>query len=366
VKGAPVFTSYDLHANLTRARVESADALQSYLTNPHRDHVRVGARAARVLLSMLRGRARPTVAWRSLPMVLGGGTTIDFLPTMLPVFVRLRALLRSRGVLAASVNMCHPWNAHPELGWSTAVVTDHDRALAERLADELAEMCWERRHVRPPRFLSPTEAIEQARRSFVRRRLGTMLLVDLSDLVGAGGPGDATGIAAALLAHGDDLRAFVPIRAARAIAELWPRAEGSEITCTVGNPPLVVRGLVDRKVERTRFGRTIVLAVKELSLVLVERPPLVMKPAFYTDVGLDPWRADIVVVKTLFPALAHFAAVNRRTLLVASGGVTDLEAARGLGRDGPVSPFDDVEDWRPADRRRRGQMRSPGESPGAS
>jgi microcystin degradation protein MlrC len=147
--GAPVVVSHDLHGNLTRARVEAADAIVAYHTNPHRDHARVGHRAARIAIGAALGELRPVMAWRSLPMILGGGSTLDFLAPMRAVFARVARAERRGEALAASVLMAHPWNSDPGLGWSTVVVSDGDRGAAERLADELERHTPLRR--RPPR-----------------------------------------------------------------------------------------------------------------------------------------------------------------------------------------------------------------------
>lgn len=361
VGGAPVVATYDLHTNETRERIAACDAAQSYQTNPHRDHARVGRRAGELLIGMLEGSVRPAGAWRSLPMVLGGGLTIDFLPPMLEVFLRLRWMARDRRVLAASVNMCHPWNDHPSLGWSTSVFTNGDGALADRLADELAELCWARRHHLPPRFASASEAVARARKATLARRLGAVLMADLSDVVTAGAPGENTGILKALLEEGQGMTSYVPLRDPAAIAELWGRPEGSEVEVSVGGKldpkrgeALVVKGRIQTKGRFHGFERMVVLACGGVRLVLVEGPAIVMRPSFYEQIGLDLWRADVIVVKNFFPFLLFFAKVNRKTLLVRTSGVTDLDAARELTFDGPVHPFDPVDDWRAADRRRRG------------
>ena len=49
------------------------------------------------------------------------------------------------GVLAATYFPSQPWMDLSELGWATVVVADGDRALAQAKADELAQMCWQRR-----------------------------------------------------------------------------------------------------------------------------------------------------------------------------------------------------------------------------
>ena len=125
-------SSHDLHGNVTRARIAACDALVAYHTNPHRDHARTGAKRRRDRDRHSRAARRGrTIAWRSLPMLLGGGKTIDFLAPMRAVFRRMRRAERRGEVLAASTFMVHPWNDDPALGWSTVVV-ERDAARAER------------------------------------------------------------------------------------------------------------------------------------------------------------------------------------------------------------------------------------------
>src|SRR5207237_183466 len=92
---APLFSAWASSSGpLTRDRVAAADAIVAYGTNPHRDHARVGRKAAEILCGIAAGTLRPTTAWRSLPLLLGGGRTIDFLPPMRAVFRRMRAAER--------------------------------------------------------------------------------------------------------------------------------------------------------------------------------------------------------------------------------------------------------------------------------
>jgi hypothetical protein len=80
---------------------------------------------------------------------------------------------------------------------------------------------------------------------------------------------------------------------------------------------------------------------------------MVMRPTFYTNVGLSPWKADIVMVKNFFPFLMFFFAYSRKTIFVRTSGTTDFDAAFKLEFDGPMHPRDPVADWRPRDRWRR-------------
>ena len=363
---APVIVTHDLHANLTEARVRGALAVISYKTNPHRDHFARGHQAGRLLLRSLRGEVKPVTAWRSLPMFLGGGTTLDLLPPMLAVYARLHLAERLGTALAASVNMCHPWNSDPGLGWSTCVTTDGDRDAAERLADSLAEMCWARKDTLPPVFASADEAIAEAKAARFARRLGAVVLADASDVVTAGASGENTALLAALLRQAPELRSFVPLRAPTTVAELWGRAEGERVEVTLGgvldpghSEPLLVRGRILNKRENPGFKRTVVLVCEGVHIVLTEGPAVTIKPDFFTQAGLDPWKADVLVVKNFFPFRLFFAALARKTIYVKTRGATDFDAASGLSFDGPMHPRDPVTDWREADARRRSSVGRP-------
>lgn len=359
--GAPLVVSHDLHGNVTRGRIAAVDALVAYQTNPHRDHARTGHKAGRIVIGAALGELRPAMAWRSLPMILGGGRTIDFLAPMRAVFRRMHRAERDGEALAASTLMVHPWNDDPHLGWSTVAVTDGDAAAADRLADELAELCWARRHDPPPTFQTASEAIASARRAWVRRRLGCVTIADVSDVVTAGAPGDSTHLLRALLAEATGLVTYCAVRDPAAIGQLWSRAGGERVALSIGgtldpemSSPLPVTGEIVSKHDRHGFGKTVVLAVEHLRIVITEGPAMVMRPAFYTDVGLPIWKADIVVVKNFIPFLMFFVAYNRKALFARTRGRSDFDAAFQLSFDGPMHPRDVVDDWRERDRIRRG------------
>lgn len=357
----PIAMTLDLHANLTQRRVDAVDFLVAYHTNPHRDHVAVGQRAGEILVRQITGDARPTTAWRTLPMYLGGGTTIDFLPTMRPLFRWMKQQQKNPKVLDCSLFTCHPWNDSPDLGWSTHITTDGDPALAESLAEELADLAWGVRKVPVPYLPSIEEAIETAKRAGLARRLGAVVFADLSDVVTAGSVGENTRIIRALLAEGSDLKAYVPIRDADAVAALWDKPEGSTATVTIGGkldparePSLDVTARILGKFERAPYGKSITLQMGETIACVTSGPPICMKPAFFRHHGLDPWKADVLVVKNFFPFRLFFAAIARKTVNVRTEGITDFDAVNELEFREPLWPQTDVPAWRPTDRRRRG------------
>lgn len=362
VGSVPISVSLDLHANLTPRKLAQIDLLAAYHTNPHRDHARTGERAGQVLVDTVLGRVRPVSTWRSLPMVIGGGLTLDFLPPMLPIFWRLRSLENKvSGVLLANAFMSHLWLDTPELGWAVQVTTDGDRAQADRVADELADRLWAVRHKMPPELPSPEQAIATARAARIRRLAGVVAMCDASDVVGAGGPGDRTEMLDAALRLGRDLSWLIPLRDPDAIAALADRRVGEEVALSVGatldparSRPLAVRGRLRRFEVSEAFGRVAVLDLGHVQLVITEGAALAMKPEFYLDRGLDLWKADVVVVKSFFPFRIYFAKYLRKSIYVRTGGgTTDFDAWKQMTFARPTWPADPVDDWRPIDRARR-------------
>jgi microcystin degradation protein MlrC len=209
-------------------------------------------------------------------------------------------------------------------------------------------------------FPTAKEAIEEARSAKVRRKLGCVVMADASDVVTAGAPGDSTHLLRALLAEAGGLVTYCAVRDPHAIAKLWLNAPGDRVALAIGgtldparSTPLPVVGNIVSKHEQHGFGKTVVLAVDHLRIVITEGPSMVMRPTFYTNVGLSPWKADIVVVKNFFPFLMFFLAYSRKTIFVRTSGTTDFDAAFVLPFDGPMHPRDPVADWRGRDKARR-------------
>lgn len=357
----PIAVSHDLHANLTRERMQLCDVLCAYHTNPHRDHASTGFRTGRLLVRMLQQKIRPRMAWRSLPMFLGGGANLDFWPPLRSLFARMRRIATRPGMLDASVLTVHPFNDHPELGWSTVAIADGNVASADAYADELAEAAWAVRKALPPEFLSAGEAIQRARASRLARKLGCILFVDTSDVVTAGAPGENTALIRALIEEGADLRSLVVVRDPVAVATLTRLAIGSAVEISLGgrldpthNTPLVVQGTLRTKKREPGFERMAVIDVGRTSIVVVEGPALSFHPSVYKTVGLDPLAADVVVVKSYFPPLLYFSPYYRKVYFVKTRGITDWDSVHALPFDGPMWPRDDVREWRQRDTKRRG------------
>jgi len=348
-----IAVSYDLHANLSAGLVEPVDVLVGYRTNPHWDLTPTGFRAGNRLIRVLRGECRPVHAWRKLPIILGGGVTIDFLAPMRGVFRFLRALERDPRVLTASLFMVHPYTTAEALGWAVHVSTDGDAALANRLADELADRVWAERDVPLPPMRAVDDALDEVARG-AWKRLGPVTLVDVDDITGAGAPGGNTHIVKALARNDRGLRAYVPVNDAALVRELWDVAPGTRRGVVLrGTPgygmpevPLDAR-IVARAT--TDFGRAVRLDVGSFHVVVTEAAPLPIRPSFWAAVGLVARDAHLIVQKNFFHYRIFYVATSFHHIPVVSDGATSLERVRRAHYAVPMHPQTRIADWRPWD-----------------
>ncbi|MCP4441373.1 MAG: M81 family metallopeptidase [Aureispira sp.] len=359
-KKVVIAVSFDCHAILTKPKVECADIICTYKTNPHRDYARTGHQTGDLLIQKILGKIKLNTAWRSIPMILGGGTGVDFLAPMASVFRRMRRMEKIPGVLSASIYMCHPFLSHPDTGWGVHVITDNNQELAEILADELSERCWKARAHRYSDFVEVDDVINKAKKSVVARKTGTITLCDASDVVGAGGTGENTNLLRKLLTDAKPLTCYVPIRDPHAIEELWGQDLGAEIEMAIGgklqpefNETVFVKGSLFTKKETDAFGRIAVLDLGHVKLVITEGFAFALKPAFYRDLGLNAWAPDITVVKSFFHFRLYYLFISRKSYYVRTSGITDIDIILTVKTTDPVYPNVDLATWREVDWKRR-------------
>lgn len=340
--GTKIAVSYDLHANLTAGLVDPVDVLVAYRSNPHWDLAPTGFRAGRRLVRAIRGETRPVHAWRKLPMLLGGGNTIDFLAPMRGVFRDMKRLERDRRVVSASLFMVHPFTDAEQLGWAAHVSADRDEELAHELVDRLAERLWEMRKIDLPPMFDPIDAIDEARRTRWRMA-GPITFVDVDDIVGAGAPGGNTHIVAALAAHGNGLVSYAAMHDPALVGELWGAEPGARRRVLLrGTPgydmPEVPLDVTVVARAENDFGRVVRLDSGDLRVVATERPPLPIHPSFWSAVGLSARHADVIVQKNFFHYRMFYLGTSFRHIPVVSAGATSLVRARARFRSTPLSP----------------------------
>jgi microcystin degradation protein MlrC len=350
----PVGISHDLHANVTRKRAALATFIVGFKTNPHRDFYRTGYDSGKILAGTVLGKVHPVMTVRKMRVLKGGGMNIDFLAPMNKVFKLLARAEKRKGVLSTSFFPVHIWLDDEELGWTTVAVTDGDEALAAKTADEIADMAWSIRAVPQGKSWTAEAAVAEAKKRWLARKTGAVVICDVADCTSAGAPGENTAILKALLEGAPDLVSYVPIRDTEVALALWGKPKGGTVTVTVGgkldaryNRPLEFTGEILAQGE-SEVGKTVVLRYKGVHLIVCELGPPAKTPKFFTGLGLGVWKADVIVVKNLFPFRYNFIAVNRKTFDVETPGVSSVDVFslgyRNIPR--PIYPLDEVGSWR--------------------
>jgi len=294
-----------------------------------------------------------------VPMVVPASTHIHHLPGPFQRLMQAAAAAETGSLLSASVFTVQPWLDIAEMGCATVAVADGDPALAARVAAELAELAWAEREAFLDLELVP---IDEAVARALTAPAGPVVLSDLADGTGAGSPGDATAVVAALLAADPAEPALVCVRDPEAAATAIAAGVGGTVDLDVGgkldsiyNRPVRLNGTVTFAGPASfRFGgggytgvemdmgRCAVVRAGNVSVLLLGNAVMTVDPAMYRAVGLEPADAKIVVVKSHIQFRAGYDGIAKEIILLDSPGMsTDhLETLPWQKLERPMFPFD--------------------------
>jgi microcystin degradation protein MlrC len=225
----PIVVSLDLHANLTPAMVERADALAVYRTYPHVDMAETGAEAAR-LMELLLGGARLARVLRPLPYLVplnAQCTDADPCRDLYRLVADSQHGAIARTDFAAGFPAADIYDAGPAM-----LVQGTDPGAAARTADALLAAAIVAESRFDGSMMPAAEAVRQAQRGARPGR--PVVLAEVQDNPGGGGSSDGTGLLRALVAERAERAALALLRD-QAAAEAAHRAGiGTELGLELG------------------------------------------------------------------------------------------------------------------------------------
>jgi len=172
-----------------------SDGLIAYRENPHADAREAARDAALLLDGLMQTEDRPATVWEHPPIMWPpGGTATDSEP-MLSLEERAREIEAEMPDIVVNVLAGFPFADVPEAGVSFSAVTGGDLELARGALRELNVIASSLREAGN----RPGMPLEDAMLLLKQHREGPVLLVESSDSVGAGAPGDATRVLRALV-----------------------------------------------------------------------------------------------------------------------------------------------------------------------
>jgi len=330
----PVVASLDLHANVTRAMVEHADALVAYRTYPHVDMAETGARAARVLDQMLRAGKRPQGRFHQLDYLTGIPSQCSFIEPCKGIYEELNRLEATSGAVL-SFTPGFPMADFADCGMSVFGYGSVD--AVERLRGAVAD-------AEKDFAMELHEAPDAVRRA---RDLGEpgapVVLADTQDNPGAGGNGDTTGLLKALI-HQDAQDAVLGMLIDPASAQRAHEAgQGSTVVFSMGglsripgDAPLKGEFTVERlgdgrftctgpmfKGFRMTLGPMALLrsrAAPGVRVVLASRKCQAADQEMFRHLGVQPRQSRIVALKSSVHFRADFEPIAKEVLVVKSPG----------------------------------------------
>jgi microcystin degradation protein MlrC len=359
----PIGMTNDMHANLSPAMIDGTTVTTVYRTNPHLDARDRGLECAGLVVRAIRGEIRPVQALEQIPAAIEIVRQYTVVSPMREICEDLDAVLRRPGILTASVAEGYPWADVEEMGMSFLAVSDGDPSIARDAARWMAQRAWNRREDFVGREPSADDALRAADLAATPDAGGPVVLMDVGDNIGGGGPGDSTILLEA--AHRLGVRGFLCIlfdpAAVRRCAEA---GEGGEVTTTVGahtdqrhGQPVRVTGRV-RRLSGGRWedpepvhggyrffdaGPTAVLDTTDgATIVVTTRLIAPVSLAQLPAAGVDPREPRIIAAKGVVSPRPAYERVASQILLVDTPGVTanDLRGFDYRYRRRPLFPLE--------------------------
>jgi microcystin degradation protein MlrC len=360
----PISIALDMHANIVSEMAKNVDAMVAYHRTPHTDAFETGEKAAQMLLQILNEGARPAIGFAKIPFLLPGEMAQTALEPMKSMMDMVEALEQRPEVWSASLANGHCWADVPDIGVIAVVVTDGDAALAQREADRLASVFWERRvefGVSAEAY-PPQEAVAEA----LAAPESTVFLSDSGDNPGAGGTTDVPILLEELLAQEASSVVLASIWDAAAVQACVDAGVGAEVTLSVGDKldtrhgtPLEVAGqvrlLTDGETYRGgirqewgRQGPIAVVNVDGIDVILSSTRLNYLDPVQIRELGLEPLDYRIVVLKRGL-LTAPFQAISERNILALTPGATNCRVAEMefVRVNRPMYPLDLETTWTP-------------------
>jgi microcystin degradation protein MlrC len=362
-KTAVIAVSADLHANVTPLWMENADIICGYRSYPHMDYFDTGYRAASLGMKRLQGEELKMVRV-SIPMIFPASSYTSMTSPFKDVIDEAKELVNPGKLFDCSIFQMQPWlDVSPAAG-SVIVTIDKDLETARFHALKLARRLYELRKD----FVSDLYSIDQVIDIALENKSGKpTILVDFADSANAGSTGDSAAILERLLERKIKPKTALIVNDPAAVDLAFRVNVGNKAEFSIGgtsNPKLFKSVKVEAYVKSLHdglfcmegpagrgmvndIGRTAVIKIGEIDIVLCHWMVFNGDPQIYRGFGVEPTFYHMVVVKAATSFREAYSRISDTICLTNTPGSASANLKSLPYRKVPATfyPFSDLDDY---------------------
>jgi microcystin degradation protein MlrC len=335
-----VASELDPHCHLTDLMVKSADLLICYKEFPHTDYLERAEELVEIAARIAAKQVKPVAAVHDCRMINSYPTSRE---PMRSYVDRIKAMEGKDGIVSISVAHCYPYADVADLGTKILVYTDGDPAKAARLARDLGEELIAMRDTVRPAFLSIDQALDKG----VAANAQPIVIAEPADNAGGGAPSDSTFVLRRMLERGIRDAAIAPVWDPIAVKLCHAAGEGAEFDLRFGGKMGPFSGQpVDGRVRVIKcvrnatqsqgssvhyLGDAAAIELDGIAVVLITNRQQAWGTDLFSNLGVDPSKRKIVVVKSTNHFFAEYSKI--------AADVLYMDGPGALPRDFKLVPY---------------------------
>lgn len=357
----PVFGVFDLHANFTQRMAALSDCLVAYRENPHTDAREAAGNAAHLLQRCLTTGERPNQQFIHPPLMWPPTGTATAMEPMKTLEAMAREMEQEPSTWSVSIVAGFSFADTPETGVSFVIAGTVD---ASDHLQKLSSIAWTLRELG-----NATEPhISEVFGGLAEPAPGLTVLVEPSDNIGAGAPGDGTGLLRAFI-HWRVPNCAICIADPEAVTEASHYRHGDRLMLAIGGKgsrldagpvqievEVISHGAGQFELEDKQshlasmsgdsfdMGPCAIVKHKELTILLtsIKTPPFDLGQ--WRSQGLEPKDFSVIGVKAAVAHRRAYDSIASRMIWVDTAGPCSsrLKTLPFQKIQRPIYPLDDM------------------------
>jgi len=305
-----ISTSMDLHGNVSRRLAENTDLITCFRMAPHEDAIESKKRAVQNLIDRLEsGKGKPAFkAWIPVPILLPGEKTSTRIEPGKSLYAQVDPITKRPGIIDAAIWIGYAWADEPR-NHAVVMVTGDDQTAVGKAAESLATSFWNLRS--KFEFVAPVANLNESLDMALSSDKKPFMISDMGDNPTAGGAGDVTWTLSKLLDRPEfkietgPTLIYASLPAPELVAKAIAAGVGAKVEGLAGaavdnrySPPIKLSGIVESIKHGDVDAETeVVVRVGSIHVIITKKRKPYHYESDFTNLGLKPREADIVVVK---------------------------------------------------------------------